>query len=72
MKIYKISQNVNNEYDTYDSAVVYAESEEEAKQIHPEGQIDSKFWVNCTDYYKNYYLENWTVEEALNNSKKIA
>ena len=30
-KLYKIWQEVNNDYDTYDSAVVCAESEEEAR-----------------------------------------
>jgi hypothetical protein len=35
MKIYKLSQNINNDYDTYDSVVVYAESEDEARLIHP-------------------------------------
>lgn len=38
MKIYKISQDVNNDYGTYDSAVVYAKDEEEAKSIHPNGK----------------------------------
>lgn len=38
MKIYKISQKTNNsDYDTYDSAIVCAESEEEAKIINPGG-----------------------------------
>ena len=36
MKIYLISQTVNTGYDTYDSAVVIAEDEEEAKRICPE------------------------------------
>ena len=31
MKLYLISQSKNDDYDTYDSAVVCAESEEEAK-----------------------------------------
>lgn len=35
MKIYKISQNINTGYDTYDSAVVVAENEDEAKRIPP-------------------------------------
>ena len=35
MKLYKISQNVNTDYDTYDSAVVCAKDEEAAKRIHP-------------------------------------
>lgn len=53
MKIYKISQSINNDYDTYDSAIVYAQSEEEAKQIHPESK-NSKF-LGC------YYLHNWAL-----------
>lgn len=35
MNLYLIEQEVNNIYDTYDSAVVAAESEEEARNIHP-------------------------------------
>jgi hypothetical protein len=37
MKIYKISQDVYNDYDTYSCAIVIAENEEEAKKIHPNG-----------------------------------
>ena len=37
MKLYKIYQETNNNYDTYDSAIVVAESEEDAKTIHPNG-----------------------------------
>ena len=33
--LYHIWQNVNHGWDTYDSAVVCAESEEEAKHTHP-------------------------------------
>lgn len=35
MNIYLISQTENNDYDTFDSAVVAAPSEESAKRIHP-------------------------------------
>ena len=35
MKLYLIQQNTNCAYDTYDSAVVIATSEEEARYIHP-------------------------------------
>lgn len=35
MNIYLIYQEVNNDYDTYDSAVVTAETEEAAIMIHP-------------------------------------
>lgn len=37
MKLYLISQEENNGYDTYDSAVVAAASEAEAKRIDPSG-----------------------------------
>lgn len=40
MKLYLISQSVNNDYDTFDEAVVCAESEEEARKIHPDGGYD--------------------------------
>jgi hypothetical protein len=40
MKIWKITQNVNNSYDTFDSAIVVAKTEEDAKTIHP---ADSEF-----------------------------
>ena len=35
MYLYKISQTENNDYDTYNSAVVCAESVEDAVTIHP-------------------------------------
>lgn len=45
MKLYLISQYENTDYDTYDSAVVCAETEEEARMIHPgkdewDGEMD--------------------------------
>jgi hypothetical protein len=35
MNLYLLTQNVNNDYDTYDSCIVCAESEEDAKTITP-------------------------------------
>ena len=37
MKLYKISQDTNTGYDTFRSAVVVANSAEEAQNIHPAG-----------------------------------
>lgn len=34
-KLYKLSQDVNNGYDTYDSIIVCAYSEQDARKIHP-------------------------------------
>ncbi len=33
MKIYKISQDVNNDYDTFDSFVVFAKDAESARKV---------------------------------------
>ena len=38
MNIYLIEQNKNTDYDTYDSAIVTAETEEQARLTHPEGK----------------------------------
>lgn len=53
--IYKISQTKNDDYDTYDSAIVVAESEEKAKLIHPNG-----FYI-CEDgiFYRYSYHEKF-------------
>lgn len=37
MNLYLISQSANNDWDTYDSAIVCAASEEDAKSLHPGG-----------------------------------
>jgi len=37
MNLYLISQDANDRYDTYDSAVVCCGTEEEARMIHPAG-----------------------------------
>ena len=41
MKLWLISQSRNNGWDTYDSAVVAAETEAEARHIHPQSDV---FW----------------------------
>ena len=47
MNLYLISQEVNNGYDTYDSAVVAAVSEEAARSIHP----GKKDWDGKAEQY---------------------
>lgn len=44
MKLWLICQNDNNGYDTFDSAVVAAETEEDARSISPAGT-----WENDWD-----------------------
>jgi hypothetical protein len=46
MKLWIISQTVNRGYDTYDSAVVAAETEEEARNIIP----GSDSWEDARRY----------------------
>ena len=48
--LFLISQDYNNDYDTFDSAVVVAESEEDAIKIHPHGR--KEFWNNTTWVYE--------------------
>jgi hypothetical protein len=52
VNLYLISQAVNRGYDIYDSAVVAAESEEEARIISPNGYtewVDGKWHTRMTD-----------------------
>ena len=48
MKLYLISQDVNRDYDTYDSAVVAAKNKETARNI-PVGGTRSDSWANPED-----------------------
>jgi hypothetical protein len=51
MKLWLISQSYNNGYDTYDSAVVAAETEEEAKTTNPKEDL---FWDGGGWYYETW------------------
>ncbi len=53
MKLWFISQKVNDGYDTFDSAVVAAESETEARSIHPDGRK------------REYCVSSWTRKENI-------
>lgn len=48
MKLWLISQKINNGYDTWDSAVVAAETIEEARKINPNGQ----YYDNAEDEWR--------------------
>lgn len=52
MNLYLLSQDVNNEYDTYDSAVVAALSEDEARMIHPRNY--SEPWDGTMEEYSTW------------------
>lgn len=59
MNLYLISQSHNRGYDTYDSAVVVAENENIAKQMHPRSgepsMFDRKDWAD-PEYVEVEYL----------------
>lgn len=59
MNIYKISQYVNSGYDTYDSAVVYAESEDEARKLHPSGSQIQGFNPPKVWWEADYTYGSW-------------
>ncbi len=48
MKLWLISQDENRDYDTYDSAVVAAENEEDARATHPSGDGWKKEEIDAT------------------------
>ena len=64
MKLFLVSQNQNQGYDTYDSFVVICNSEDEAKNTHPSNQpmTDEKWknkygvWCEHINYVKVQYL----------------
>lgn len=69
MNIYKISQSENNRWDTYDSAVVIANNEEEARNTHPD-QEDGKFgaysfntWASSPDKVRVEFIGVTDIEE---------
>lgn len=56
--LYKISQDVNTNYDTYDSVVVIADSEESARRMVP--SYDNTI-IDIADKEKAFYIkEVWT------------
>lgn len=55
MNLYKLTQTVNNNSNTYDSAIVIAESEKEAMAIHPRqipGSVDFTWDSDCSWAYE--------------------
>jgi hypothetical protein len=65
MNLYLISQDVNTGYDTYDSAVVAAPSEEDARLIHPNGKRFDEIEKESEPYLKNIYITEWCKSEKV-------
>ena len=64
MHLYKISQSVNNNYDTYDSAIVAAASEDDARSIHPDGDFHPQpTGVDVTEESDTY---EWCIQKYVN------
>ena len=64
MKIYLVSQNIVSGYDTYDSFVAVAESEEDARSMHPSEFVthikDGKWMGTYTEGGEyEYYSLDW-------------
>lgn len=77
MKIYKISQTENNDYDTYDSAVVCAENEEEARLMHPDGaynyreeKSEEERWKKADRPYGTWAKKEYVKVELLGEAKE--
>ena len=47
MKLYKLTQETNNDHNTYDACIVCAESEEDAISITPNNRINIE---TCVEY----------------------
>jgi hypothetical protein len=61
LSLYLISQNVNNDWDTYDSAVVAARDEDDAKHINPDGYMEEGWWKNDDQPYE---FTSWSKPRA--------
>jgi len=65
MNLYLISQDQNTGWDTYDSAVVCAHDEEEARSIHPspyDKDFKSDTWCNSPAHVKVKWIGIAAVE----------
>ena len=69
MNIYKLSQTINNDYDTFDSCVVIAKNEEEAVKAHPNSyqNWDTRGQVIEDSYcmYENFDINDWAEMEDI-------
>lgn len=53
MKLFKISQEQNTDWDTYDSAVVAAPTKNVARKMHPDGRgtdFSGRTWACSPEY----------------------
>ena len=62
MNLYLLSQESNNDCDTYDSCIVAAETEEEARVIHPSNSYIYRDWLlfSLTDSGEEFEAINYS------------
>ncbi len=70
MKLYVISQKVNNNWDTYDSAVVSAENEEDARLIHPSADYADDEWPKNISKDSTWALPKDVMVEYIGEAKE--
>lgn len=61
MMIWRLSQDINNGYDTWSDAVVIAPNEAVARSIHPSGSKRWNYERSCWQWETGEY-EEWTDE----------
>ena len=79
LKIYKLDQDLNDGYDTYDSCIVVAENEAEARRMHPDGL--NTFVKDGKWFYKNNrngstqelesFYSSWIQADEIDKIKEI-
>ena len=69
MNIYKLSQTINNDYDTFDSCVVIEKNKEEAVKVHPNSyqNWDTRGQIIEDSYFKyeNFNINDWAEMEDI-------
>lgn len=71
MNIYKISQDENIDYDTYDSAIVAAENEEIARRMSPDTGKQIEDWKHPDGEIFEIYRTTWCSKPELVTVKLI-
>jgi hypothetical protein len=59
MKLFKVSQDINDNWDTYDSIIVCADNKQEARDMHP-------YYNHEGGYYKDGRWDKKTDPDCLN------
>ena len=66
MNIYLLTQNDQNGYETYDSCVVIAENDDDARRIHPIGS-DWYVWLEDAESWGFVYADGRIEPESISN-----